>query len=261
MIRLGSLAAFVALTCGSLAQEGGGRETAATPSGPVLRLGADRSLHRILPAIIQAWADGISPAPQVDLQLADPATLRNRIENDPGAWDLVILADAADVEVLTQLGRLDPGTTKQVAKNRVVILGRAPLVADEELEWFDLAAQEWGSIGLGDATMTVSGRLARAALDRRKLNAEAHRQRFRLAKREDLILDLLRRNQVDAVFLLETEAGRDKLPGYRIFALDDAEAHPVPYIASVLTQTQARELAASLFQFLARPEHWNPANP
>ena len=97
------------------------------------------------------------------ITLTNAGTMRAKIEAG-GTWDLALDADVDETKEMTDKGFLLPASQQSLARNRVVIYGRAPLVKDDELDWFDLIGTEWKKVALGNPDLTASGRVAQYAL-------------------------------------------------------------------------------------------------
>jgi len=193
---------------------------------------ADSSLKNVLQELAQTWADNQPASPQVPLTLTNAVAMRTQLESNP-AWDVVISADIDDVKAMTDKGLLAPDGQHSLARNTLVIYGRKALVKDDGLEWFDLIGSQWKKIAMGDPDETASGRVAKRALLKHGLFDDDHKSLFTKAHTEALALQVVERDQADAVFVYRTDLGAVQLPGFDVFPLDSADAPPVFYTAAV----------------------------
>jgi molybdenum ABC transporter molybdate-binding protein len=200
---------------------------------PVVSLSilADSSLREVLRELAQTWADSQPNSPQVPLTLTNAAALRNQFQSN-ATFDVVIGADADDLKALTAQGLLAPDGQRALARNTVVIYGRKALVKDDELDWFDLIGTEWKKIALATPDLAESGRVARRALQKHDLYDDDHKKLFVSAPTENLALQVLERDQADAVFVYRTDLRGVNLPGFDLYPLDSTEAPPVFYVAA-----------------------------
>jgi molybdate transport system substrate-binding protein len=211
---------------------------AATPSatsaaaGPSLTVLADSSLRNVLQVLAQTWADAQPDSPQMPLTLTNAGAMRTQLQSNP-SFDVVIDADLDDVKALTDQGLLAADGQHSIARNTVVLYGRTPLVKDDVPDWFDLIGGEWKKIALGNPDLTVSGRVARRALQKHGLFDDDHRGLYVYAGNGTLALGIAERDQADAVFLYHTDLGDASVPGFQIFPLGSDDAPPVFYTAAV----------------------------
>jgi molybdate transport system substrate-binding protein len=219
-------------------------------AGPTVTVLADSSLKSVLQALAQAWADAQPDGPQMPLTLTNAATMRSRVTANP-TWDVVIDADLADVKALTDQGLLAPEGRHELARNSLVILGRAPLVKAEAPDWYDLVGDEWKKIALGDPNLTASGRAAQHALQKHDLLGDDHKNLYVYAGTEALALQLAERDQVDAVFLYRSDLGGVTLPGFDIMPLSGDDAPPIFYTAAVGRLAKNPAAAHSFIEYCA----------
>ncbi len=193
---------------------------------------ADSSLRGVLQELAQAWADSQPDNPKMALTLTNAGTLRARLQADQ-EWDVVIGADADDLKTMTYKGLLVPDGQRPLARNTLVLYGRKALVKDEDPDWFDLVGIEWKKVALGNPDLVASGRVARRALQKHGLFDEDHQVIYTKAATEALALQVVERDQADAVFVYRSDLAGVQLPGFEVFPLDTTEAPPVFYIAAV----------------------------
>lgn len=213
---------------------------------------ADNTLKGVLQELTQVWADK-QPDTSVELQFANSENLQKQLV-DNKAGDVLIFADASDLKEATKRGYILSADQKQIAHNDLIVYGRKGLLADEELEWFDLVAREWETISLGDPARTASGRAVQAALQKRNLTARLKGDGTRLCGNEVVALDCARRGEVEAVFLLRTDLGKTTLDGFVVYPIDRADYPSFDYIAAPTKNSKSLAVARRYIEFLAAKE-------
>jgi molybdate transport system substrate-binding protein len=220
---------------------------AATTSAASVSIIADSSLRNVLQELAQTWADSQDLNPQVPLTLTNAATLRAKVESH-GAFDVVIGADLDDMKEMTDKGILLPDQ-RSLARNTLVIYGRKALVKDDGLEWFDLIGSEWKKIALPNPDLAASGRAARHALQKHDLFDDDHKSLYVEAGTEQLALQIVEREQADAVFLYRTDLANFSLPGFDVFPITSDDAPPIFYTAAISSTAQDPALAKSFLDY------------
>ena len=223
---------------------------APTATAPTVTVLADSSLRAVLQALAQAWADDQPDSPQVPLSLTNAGTIRAQLQSNP-AWDVVIDADLDDVKAMTDQGLLSPEGQHSLARNTLVLFGRSPIVKEDAPDWFDLIGTEWKKVALGDPDLTVSGRVARHALQQHGLFDDDHKGLYSYAPTETRALQIAEREQVDAVFLYRTDAAGISLPGFEIVPLGSTDAPPVFYTAALGRLSKNPVAARAFIEFCA----------
>jgi molybdate transport system substrate-binding protein len=222
----------------------------AAPSGPSVSIIADSSLKAVLQELAQTWADSLDSSPQVPITLTNAGTMRAKIEAG-ATWDVAIGADVDDMKEMTDKGLLLEANQQSLARNTLVLLGRTPLVKNDDLDWFDLVGTEWKKVALGNPDLVTSGRLARRALQRHDLVNDDTKSVFAYAPTEKAALALAERQQADAVFLYKTDAAGASLPGFDLFPLKTEDAPPVFYTAAIFHLAQNPALARAFITYCA----------
>jgi molybdate transport system substrate-binding protein len=205
---------------------------ASAASGPQLSILADSSLRAVIQELAQTWADDQPTSPQVPITLTNAGTIRTQLNSNP-VWDVVISPDAADMKALTEQGLLFADGQRSLARNTVVIYGRKALLKDDALDWFDLVGTEWKKIAFGNPDLCTSGRIANRALKNHDLLDEEHKSIYVYAGTEALALQIVERDQADAVFVYRTDLGSAAVPGFEVVPLNAVDAPPVFYLAAV----------------------------
>jgi molybdate transport system substrate-binding protein len=219
-------------------------------AGPSVTVLADSSLKPVLQALAQAWADTQDDGPQMPLLLTNAATMRSRLQANP-ALDVVIDGDLDDVKAMTDQGLLAPDGQHSLARNTLVILGRSALVKSDALDWFDLIGTEWKKVALGNPDLTVSGRVARRALQKHDLFDDDHKNLYVLAGTEAQALQKVEQDQADAVFVYRTELAGLDLPGFDVMPLSSEDAPPIFYTGALGRLAKNPTLARSFLDYCA----------
>jgi molybdate transport system substrate-binding protein len=193
---------------------------------------ADSSLRDVLQDLAQTWADSQTTNPQMPLTLTNAGTILTQAESNP-AWDVVISADLNDVKAMTEKGLLVADGQHSLARNTVVIYGRKALVRNDAPDWFDLIGSEWKKVAMGNTEQVMSGRVAKRALQKHDLFDEDDQKMYVYGKTEALALQVVERDQADAVFVYRTDLLSIQLPGFEVFPLSSEDAPPVFYTAAV----------------------------
>jgi molybdenum ABC transporter molybdate-binding protein len=209
---------------------------------------ADSTLRNVLQELAQTWADSQASSPQVPLTLTNAGTMRNQVQSNP-AWDVVISADLDDVKMLTDKGLLVAAGQHTLARNTLVIYGRKALVKDDALDWFDLIGTEWKKVAMGDPDQVSSGRVARRALQKHDLFDDDHKNLYVYTGTEALALQVVERDQADAVFVYKTDLATIDLPGFEIFPLSTVDAPPIFYTAATGRLSKNTELAQAFIAY------------
>jgi molybdate transport system substrate-binding protein len=205
---------------------------AATAPVPQLTILADSSLRAVIQELAQTWADNQPTSPQVPLTLTNAGTIRTQLNSNP-VWDVVISPDAGDMKALTEQGLLVADGQRSLARNTVVIYGRKALLKDDALDWFDLVGTEWKKVALGNPDLCTSGRIADRALKNHDLLDDDHKNIYVNAGTEALAVQIVERDQADAVFVYRTDLGAADIPGFEVMPLNLVDAPPVFYLAAV----------------------------
>ncbi len=222
----------------------------APDAGPSISVIADSSLKNVLQELAQAWADSQPDGPRLPLTLTNAATMRSQIQSNP-AWDVVIDADLDDVKALTDQGLLAADGQRPLARNTVVLYGRSPLVKNDAPDWFDLVGGEWKKIALGNPDLTVSGRVARHALQQHDLYDDDHKPLYFLEGTEALAIRKVEQDEADAVFLYRTDLAAVSVPGFEVMPLDGGDAPPVFYTAAIGRLAKDPVRARAFIEFCA----------
>lgn len=226
------------------------------PPPVVVAIIAESSLKSVLSELAQTWADSLASNPEVPITLTNSGTLRAKVEGG-STWDVVISADVDDVKAMTDEGLLFADGQRSLARNSLVVYGRKALIADDDLDWYDLLGTEWKKAALGNPEQVASGRVAKRALVKHHLMDDDHKNLYTYAMTDSLVLGVAQRDQADAVFIYRTDAIHVNLPGYEIFPIKTDDAPPVFYTAAVSrlskNPTQARAFIEYCISDAAKP--------
>ena len=223
---------------------------APAPTGPSLSIIADSSLKAVLQELAQTWADSQPTSPEMPITLTNAGTMRAKIEAG-GVWDLALDADVNDTKAMTTSGFLLPVGQQTLARNTLVIYGRAPLVKDDDLDWFDLVGTEWKKVALGNPDLTASGRVAQYALRKHGLLDDDHKGVYINAANETVALGTLESEKADAAFVFATDLPGINLPGFQPFALKAEDAPPVFYTAALFRLAKNTDLAIAFLKYIS----------
>lgn len=213
---------------------------------------ADSTLRGVLPDLTQAWADSQSGM-RVELQFANADNIRKLLVEGK-AGDVVIMADLPEAKTAAKKGFLLEDSLKTVARNELIIYGRKPLLADEELDWYDLLAREWEHLALPNPELTWTGRAAQAAMQKHGVADRLKGDGVHLGGNETVTLDFARRGEADAVFLLRTDLSKITIEGYVVHAIDAADYPPFFYVAAIGKTSKSASAARSFIDSLATKE-------
>ncbi len=225
---------------------------AGAAAGPQLTIIADGSLKAVLSELAQTWADQQNTSPQMPITLTNAGTMRAKIESG-GVWDLALDGDVADVKALTDQGYLLADGQRSLARNTLVVYGRAPLVKDDDLDWFDLIGTEWKKVAMGNPSLVVSGRLAQRALGKHDLLDDEHRNNLASVANEMAGLQAIQREQVDAAFLFKTDLSAANVPGFQSFPVKTEDAPPIFYTGALFRMAKNGPLARAFLDFISSP--------
>jgi molybdate transport system substrate-binding protein len=221
---------------------------APVPTGPSISIMADGSLKGVLQELAQTWADSQTTGPQMPITLTNAGTMRAKMETG-GAWDLIIDADVADTKALTNHGLLVAEGQRLLARNSLVVYGRAPLVKDDELDWYDLIGAEWKKVALGNPDLSTSGRVALHALQKHDLLDDDHKSLYVHAPNEAGALQLIQRQQADAAFVYKTDLVGLNDTNFQAFPIKSDEAPPIFYTGAIFRLAKSADLARQFLDY------------
>jgi ABC-type molybdate transport system substrate-binding protein len=219
-----------------------------------LAVAVDPSLREVAQTLAQLWADRHEDT-NVELSVADVGTLKTELAKTTD-WDVVVVPGQAQVQEWVKNKVLAADSLKYPARNPLVILGRNPLVTDEELSWTDLVEQEWRSFAAAAPATSGSGPLIESLLTKRHL-WDGVKPLLQRVPTEKAALLAVQSQKVDAAFLYASQVREVKLAGYRIYHLEGEDACSVLYTAGVVSTSKqgvlAREFIDLLVSAAARP--------
>jgi molybdate transport system substrate-binding protein len=164
--------------------------------------------------------------------------------------DLFISAAPSQMNALEEKGLLLPGTRREIAGNRVVLVVPAGSSVVKRLE--DLKKPEVRTIAIGETRSVPAGQYAAEAL--RNLGLfEALQSKFVYAQDVRAVLTYVSGRDADAGFVYETDSrSTDKV--VMATALPAGSYPPVVYPAAVVRNSQNVADAKSFLEFLASSE-------
>ena len=188
----------------SCRQGGASREAAHAPSQE-LTVAAAASLRRVMPKLAEAW-NRKHPQARLTFTYGGSGELRRQVE--AGApIDAVVFAHPAPVEALVQRGRVDAASTRDVARNTLVLVGRkgSGTRPASDLRFRTLASLPEGTwLAVGEPRTVPAGQYAHALLERLGLwDALAPRMVF--AADVTAVLTYVRRGEAEVGIAYRTD--------------------------------------------------------
>ena len=192
------------------------------------------------------------PGGRVSASYAGTSALARQIESGAPA-DIFLAANGAWMDHVEALGLIEPGSRRQIARNRLVfVTGERDIAPFTPSASLDLGALlDGGRLALGNPDHVPAGIYARQALEALGLWPAA---RDRLAPTADVraALALVARGEVPLGIVYKTDVTR--APGVRAVAAIPAALHaPIVYPVA-LVRGHASPLAARFFAFLTGAE-------
>jgi len=210
---------------------------------------AATSLRRAFPAIAEAYQKE-HPSARTIATYGGSGELARQVEAGAGV-DVVVFAAKDPLDRLAKSGLVDPASSRVVATNELVLVGRADDArGSEKLTFATLGALPAGErLAIGDPGAVPAGVYARDALVRLGV-WKALEGRVVLGGNVAAVLAYVERGEVPAAIVYRTE-----LEGAKgIVVLDTAKGEwaPVPEVwASVTTHARGRAEARALVDFMA----------
>lgn len=215
------------------------------PPAAELTVSAASSLRDVV-APLAALYQAEHPEVRVLVNFAASGALQRQIEHG-AAVDVFVSAADRPMEALAQRGRVDPGTRRVVAGNRLVLI--APRTAAPALRGVDdLAAPAVQRVAIGAPASVPVGAYAREALRHHGV-WEAVEPRLVLAAHARQVLAYVERGEVDAGLVYATDArASDRV---RVVDTLSAAAHsPIRYRAAVVAESRHPAEARRFLDFL-----------
>jgi len=188
-------------------------------------------------------------APEVALSLGASGILEKQIE-EGAPVDLFISAAPAQMNTLERKELLLPGTRRDVAGNRLVLVVPAGSTLVKSVD--DLKKPEVRTIAIGETRAVPAGQYAAEALRNLKLFDELQ-PKFVFAQNVRAVLAYVADRDADAGFVYETDA---KISDKVAIAtpLPASSYTPVVYPAAVIRASQNAAGARAFLDFLASPD-------
>jgi molybdate transport system substrate-binding protein len=196
---------------------------------------------------IGALFSAANPGTHVAFNFASSDILLAQIVKGAPA-DIFAAADQDSMDRAERSGSLLPGSRRDFASNRLVVIVPAGAAAIAALG--DLAGHEYQRIAVGSPQSVPAGRYAKGALEQAGL-WERLEPRFVYATNVRQALDYVARREAEAGFVYATDAA--VLPGKVKVALDVPTAVAIRYPIAVTRTTRVAAAARDFIAFLATP--------
>ena len=193
--------------------------------------------------------EAANPGATVSLNLGASGDLQRQIEAGAPV-DVFVSAASSNMDVLSRHGGIDPGTRRDVACNRLVVVTPAD-VATGPASLAGLEVME--HIALGNPKTVPAGQYAKQALESAGLWTKLQ-PRLVFAENVRQALDYVARGEAEAGFAYATDAGVIPDQVRVAFEVDPAAYEPIRYPAAVVAGTRQRDLAQRFVEFLTGPE-------
>jgi molybdate transport system substrate-binding protein len=237
----GGLTLLIGLTA-----SGGCRQT--NPSPPELTVFVAASLTDVVAELCADFTaeTGI----EVAVSAAATGILSKQIIAGAGC-DVFIAADPVEVDKLVARGRVLAATGRDVARNRLVAIACTEKTR-KLAELADLRDPAWGRIAIGDPAYVPAGRYARSAL-RSAGVWDAVADRLVHADNVRVAGQYVRGGQAGVALVYATDAAA--MPDCAVLVeIDDALTGPIRIPAVVVAQSEQRDAAGCLLDFLSACE-------
>lgn len=242
------LAALVALLAAALLTAGCGWSKPPPATSSELHIAAAVSLKE---ALAEAGSLFTARHPNVKIiyNLGASGALQRQIEQGAPA-DVFIAAAARQMDELAAKNLLVPGTRRDIAANRLVLV--VPKDSPLPVAGFaDLAGDKVRKIALGETATVPAGQYAREALENLGL-WDRLKDKYVFAKDARTVLAYVVTGNVDAGLVYATDAAG---AGVKVVAAAPAASHrPIVYPAAVVAASPRPALAADFLAFLAGRE-------
>jgi molybdate transport system substrate-binding protein len=216
--------------------------------GGEIVVSAAASLTNAFRAVGRAF-EGAHPGMAVRLNVAASGALLQQIEQGAPV-DVFATADEATMDRAAAAGLIDPGTRKDFARNRLVLV--VPRDARSSARGLqDLRADGVQRVAVGEPAFVPAGRYARQALEAAGL-WETVRPKLIFANSVRQVLDYVVRGEVDAGFVYETDA---TLRRAALQLAGPMVGHdPILYPIAVVSHSSAPIPARAFADFVLSPE-------
>ena len=214
----------------------------------VVTMAAAVSLNKVLPELAAAFAEE-DPRPELRFVYGASGDLKKRVI-DGAPFDAVLFASGAPVDELARGGQVEAATTRVVAHNRLVLVGRPGGAKATFATLESLPAGE--RIAIGDPAPVPAGEYAKRALT--ALGTwPALEARMVYGGDVSAVLAYARRGEVAAAIVYTTELrGLDD-----VVVLDEARGSWAPspeVVAAMVVRAEHAEPARRFLAFLAKPK-------
>ncbi len=226
----------------------------ATTTGPSVILVADFSLRKVVPELVQNWVDTEELPVKVVVQFRTAGATRDLVQKGADG-DIVISANAGDVVELANTGLLHRDGQQTLARNELAVIGRHPVIRDEDSDWWDLVGKEWRHVVVADGDVSQLGRISLQALKAHDLADPEALKRVRvIAPNEALVLSRLGSTQADAALVYKTDLLGVQMPGFEPFTMKPTDSAPVLYTGAVTSRAKDTALCERFLTYCVSDE-------
>lgn len=216
--------------------------------GSELTVSAAASLRGALTEAAGAYSRE-RPGVRISLNFGSSGSLKRQIEQGAPV-DVFISAATREMDDLEQQGLIYPGTRRDLAGNRIVLVVAASSPTAPS-SWEELAGPAVRRLAVGIPEAVPVGQYAKETLQHMGL-WEKIQPKLVLAKDVLQVVSYVKTGNVDAGVVFLTDS-RD--PGLRVVAEAPAGSHqPVVYTAAVLKSSRQPEVARDFLAFLTGPD-------
>ena len=219
------------------------------PGTKSITIVADPSLKRVMADLVQDWADSVDDKVQVIVQFANSGVVTDKL---PGGtpWDLVISSDIPGMQELTSRGLLVHDGQQTLARNQIEIMGRHPLIPDDDLSWEELIRKEWRHVVIANPETSQLGKAAEFALKKHDLvDEDRMKEQFKLVANDNMLIPETMKTQSDAVFVYQTDAQSVTMTGFEPFPITGEDALPVLYVGAMTSTAKENQLCSDFITY------------
>lgn len=231
----------------------GSRLVAAEDAGPRLEVAADSSLKSVLSELAASYAD--QPGhPNVQLNLAPSAVIREQIERGSSGLDIFVAASPGEIEKLSSGQFTRDASVRTLAENEIV-LASSWAADNPNAPWEMLAMYSWERIAVTNPEKAMSGVAARNLLEALGM-AEDLRGKIYYENDSNRVLEKVKRAQVNAGIIYRSDVTQLRpRETFRVYDLPRTNQPPILYCAVVLRASSLQEPAQAFVDFLHSPSN------
>lgn len=205
-----------------------------------------------LAEVIETFADEFTASSGIRVAVNPAATgvLRKQVEQG-AACDVFIAADAVDLDKLAEQGLIRADTRREVARNRLVVVG-----CDVQTPFADLGALRdatTGRVAMGDPAYVPAGRYAQRALEAAGVWT-AVQPRAVFADNVRVASEYVRSGQAKLGFVYATDAAL--MDDCRVLLeIDEALSGTIACPAAICAKSKQPAVAATFLAYLVHSNH------